>query len=262
MIRWCAYCQKYLGEMPPFDSFELSHGICKGCQEAKVALDPRAVDRIRPVATYFMKVADAIHREESPRNLLDEGLELGLDPWDLLVGIIQPALRSMGEQWAHSVATICDEHQLTAVCTEILTLMEARQPGFVELPQARRPEVLLVNAEGNHHSLGLRLVEFFLATRAVPVLAIHQGLPACDIIRLIRSVRPRKLGISCALPVQIESARLTAEAIASLPESLRPTVFVGGYALRGLAQSLHGWPCRPCVTPADMLDPPLAAGAT
>lgn len=31
MIRWCSYCQKFLGERAPFDDPSFTHGICERC---------------------------------------------------------------------------------------------------------------------------------------------------------------------------------------------------------------------------------------
>ena len=217
--------------------------------DAKVIQDERALDRIRPVASYYLKVANAFRRSESPSDLLEEGLQLGLDPWDLLVGILQPALRSMGERWAQAMATVSDEHQLTAACAEILALMKARQAKVKTMHESASPEVLLVNAEHNSHSLGIQMVEFFLAIRSIPVLAIHQGLPTPEVLQLVVSGRPRKVGISCALPDQLASAKQTALAIAALPEADRPIVFVGGFALPGIQEAPKEWPFKVCRAP-------------
>jgi methanogenic corrinoid protein MtbC1 len=116
------------------------------------------------------------------------------------------------------------------------------------------PDVLLVNAEGNSHSLGLQMVEFFLVTHSVPVMALQQGLPTREVLQIVESVRPRTVGISCALPDQLASAYRTAEAIAALSEADRPRVFVGGFALRSLQELPEDWPFIACRTPADLLD--------
>ena len=33
MIRWCAYCVRFMGEGPPHDDFSLTHGICSACRK-------------------------------------------------------------------------------------------------------------------------------------------------------------------------------------------------------------------------------------
>lgn len=254
MIKWCSYCQKYLGAVRPFDDFRISHGICQPCLAAKKILDKDAIKLIRPIANFYLQVANTDGREKGPAELLDEGLRLGLDPWDLLVGINQPALYDMGYKWANGKASVSDEHALTAACTEILALIKARARDFLPVHQPNHPEVLLVNAEGNSHSIGIQHVEFFLLTRSVPVQTILTALPTSDVIQNIQTMRPRKVGISCALPSQIDSARRTAEAIAALPEGERPAVFVGGFAMLEINE-IPDWPFRHCMTAMDLLDP-------
>ena len=259
MIRWCSYCQRYQGESPPFDDFALTHGICDSCLAADIMMDSSALDRIQPVVSFFRRVANAHRHRESSAALLEEGLGLGIGPWDLLLGVIQPALQSMGRRWASALAAVSDEHVLTATCAEILALMN-RQPGLGALRRSAIPEILLVNAEGNFHTLGIQFVEFFLLTRGIHVQVIYPGLPTREVVELVRSARPRKLGISCSLPAQLDSARRTAEAIVALPEEDRPQVFVGGFALHAsTGVSLPG-PFRICRIASDLLDAPTAAG--
>ena len=255
MIRWCAYCQKYLGESAPFDQFELTHGICKDCLATNRLQEVDEV-RVRGVATFLQKVAECMARDQLATALLEEGLQLGLQPWDLLIGIIQPVLRNMGEKWASAEATIHQEAQLTASCSRIIALLWERQPGFKALGQAPRPEVLLVNAEGNRHHLGIGLVQFFLLTRGIPARALHAPMPPAELLEVIQECRPRKVGISCAVPGQIPAAGRAVAAIATLPQGLQPQVYVGGNGVRGNEASLLGWPCRICAEPADLLDPP------
>lgn len=255
MIRWCTYCQKYLGEVPPYEVFEISHGACRGCLASKAVLDGAAVDRGRRVGAFYDKVRSRMRGGTVPSNLLAEGLDLGLDPWALLVGILQPALGTIGQKWACAASTVAEEHQLTATCSAILALLHAREPGFQVLRRHHDVEVLLVNAEGNAHALGLQLVEFFLLTRSVPVLAIHTGLAPGDVVRLVQTVRPARVGISCALPAQVDSARRTALALADLPPEERPGVFIGGLAAREYAAAAQAEPFRVCLGAEDLLAP-------
>jgi hypothetical protein len=42
MIRWCSYCQAFIGEAPPFDSIVVTHGICRACSTTLAAGDDLA----------------------------------------------------------------------------------------------------------------------------------------------------------------------------------------------------------------------------
>lgn len=152
------------------------------------------------------------------------------------------------------MATVSEEHQLTTTCTEMLTLLEARQPGFRALHQSPSPQVLLVSAENNSHALGIRLVEFFLVTRSVPAMVVYSDFPSRRCFSSCVPCVPKSLGISCALPSHIDSARRTATVIADLPSPERPVVFAGGYALRKIQETGPEELFKVCITPADLLE--------
>ena len=254
MIRWCTFCQTYLGESEPFDQYHITHGACPTCLAAFSAAGWQPQPRTRPLADYYARVAQAGASGTAPAELLQEGLDLGLDPWDLLMGVITPALRNIGERWADGLATVAEEHRLTAICAAILALLETGNPAFPDLRRKARPEVLLVGAETNQHNMGLHLVEFFLLTRAIAVRTATTALDTDAVLALVRELGPAKVGISCSMPGQLAGVRATVLALAALPEPERPRIYLGGYAMRGQGRLIEDLPCRLCTTPLDLLD--------
>lgn len=253
MIRWCAYCQRYIGESAPYDRYDFTHGICRQCVTTHAVLDDAGVARMRPVADYYLKVGEVAYQGDAPKELLEEGLGLGLDPWDLLMGIVTPALRRIGERWANGEVPPTAEFRLSQCTSDLLGLLSERQPHFRTLREAPRPEVLLVSPRGKGHNLGLQLVAFFLLNRGISVKVLPACLPTAELVAMAAHLEPRKVGISCALAEQLPPTREIVNALAELPEGVRPLVYVGGFALRGREGMLEGWPCRPCATPADLL---------
>ena len=232
MIRWCAYCQRYQGEVEPFDDYAMTHTICDLCvaQEAFRKQQPQELESIR---RFFLRVAGiAADRAPSAAELVAEGAALGLDPVDLLLGIVQPVLHQIGDRWARSQVTIAEEHRVTAVCSSvILSILQAEAiPAAVR--RARQPTVLLVSADGNDHTLGIQILEVFLVRNQIPTVTIYPGLPSQEIVSLARSLVPRVVGISAAMPEQVQAALSVAEGLADLPPATRPLVVVGGLALR------------------------------
>lgn len=101
--------------------------------------------------------------------------------------------------------------------------------------------VVLINAPGNHHLLALRILSLWLTGQGVPtdVVGPDEGLD--DIVALVSRVRPRLVLISIALPAQRQAVVDVVTAIAALPQSSRPTVCVGGYAVKmGLIEPIPG----------------------
>jgi len=234
MIMWCAYCQTCMGEREPFDVYELSHGVCDQCEKNGVPQDDAAVDAIQPVAEYFRKLQSAVRKGDLPRasTLIDEGQDRGLQPFDLAWGVLHPLLCEVGELWAKGELTVAGEHRASTLVMSALDLLFERHPEAQAHRQAPQPFALLCAAEGNYHSIGLRVLELGLAMKGVDSLVVMPGLPAKEVLALVQSLRPPKLGISVSLATQMKSVRELHGLLQTLPEAQRPHLVLGGPAFR------------------------------
>lgn len=252
MIRWCSYCQRYQGEVEPYEDFSLTHGVCASCVEGGAVLDPGLPDRVEPIKAFLLRLARAGSDPGAAPALLEEGRALGV-PWlDLLMGVVQPALYQMGVRWSASLASVAEEHRLTAVCASLITLVAEAQPGAGGLRQSTAPAALLVNAEDNFHTLGVQVVEVALLSAGVPVFCVYPGLPVREIAALAVSLRPRVVGVSVALPEQLGSVRELASLL-DRTEGPRPTLVAGGHGVRRVAEARPGAGYSLCRSPADFL---------
>jgi len=232
MIRWCAYCQRYQGEVEPFDDYSMTHGICEACSHSDAFLH-EAPANLAPIQRFFARVADsATAPGETASELVREGTALGLDPIDLLLGIVQPVLRLIGDRWARAEATISEEHRISALCSSVIQLLMETDVDLAALRHAREPCVLLVGAEGNDHTLGLQLLDVVLLRHHISAFTVYPGLPLDEVARLAHALRPRIVAVSAALEEQLKSAVRLEERLRSLPKDERPLVVVGGLALR------------------------------
>ena len=125
MIRWCSNCQTYQGEVPPFDSYAITHGICEVCAAKGLMLGGPALAKIQPIVDFHNRV-----REEAkagfitpPHSLLAEAITLEIQPIDLLIGLLQPALYEIGELWARGEVSIATEHRFSATVEDLTTLV-------------------------------------------------------------------------------------------------------------------------------------------
>ena len=241
MIRWCAYCQRYQGEVEPFDDYSMTHGICERCCARKAFLheEPSNLGAIRG---FFIRVAQsATDPAVSAFELVREGDALGLDPVDLLLGIVQPVLRQIGDRWERGEATVAEEHRVTALCSTLIQLLMETDARVATLRRTKRPTVLLVGATHNYHTLGLQILAAFLLKNRISVLTVYPCLPPSEIVKLARSVQPRIVAVSAAMPDHIQSAVEIDERLAAGRSSERPLVVVGGLALRSEASiPAHG----------------------
>lgn len=255
MIRWCAYCQTYQGEAAPFDGYALTHTICPDCFARGAFDDGDLSARIAPIARFYAKVAGVATRgAPSAEALLDEGLALGLAPFDLVVGVLQPALYDVGQRWERGEITYRDEHRLTAVCAAMLDRLEARTPALAALRSGPKADVVLAGLSCNTHSVGLRIVELFLLASGVRVRRV-EGRSVEDVVRAVREARPSVVGFGVTLLDQLPAALETAERVASGrdPARGRPRILFGGAAFRAGARLPESAPGTVCDDFRDVL---------
>lgn len=234
MIAWCTFCQSYQGETPPIDRWELTHIVCPSCLASGVYEKPAAADAVWPIAEFFGELRTAGRRglATASDGVLARASALGVRPLDLLIGLLQPALREIGAAWEAGTLPVAHEHRFSRMVEEItaVVLVEARRA----TPPPESPEFLLVGADGNFHTLGPRVVELFLLAHGRSVTALVPGLPAAEVLRLVERLAPRTLGVSVSEASQLGALREVADGVRALPPARRPKLVVGGgFVLRG-----------------------------
>jgi hypothetical protein len=88
MIRWCSFCQRFLGEIQPFDDPRFTHGICVPCDQ-KLARGEDVKEQTAPVRLLFSRIMDGGRAgdEHACASILEEaramGAKHGVHPgWD------------------------------------------------------------------------------------------------------------------------------------------------------------------------------------
>jgi len=233
MIRWCSYCQQYMGESEPFDYFAMTHGICDRCRAKLAAGGKNMVDNAKVIMDYYSRLREACFAGNwgMAKQLIVEARNMNISPLDLCFGMIQPFLYEIGCLWQKAQVSVADEHKLTSICSSVIEMFFNMYPELHRLRQSSAPAVLLVNAENNYHVLGIRMLEFILMIHEVPTYTVFPGLPAAEVFRLIQELRPPKVGISVALGIQMKSVRELLELLQAMEPEKRPLVSVGGQAV-------------------------------
>src|SRR5512139_77926 len=184
MIRWCAYCQRYQGEVAPFDDYSMTHTICESCRASGAFMSRPSAD-LDAIRNFFGRIALAgPDLGLTPSEIVAEGASLGLEPLDLMLGILQPLLYQLGARWERSDATIAEEHRISGTCAAVIQSILESDESLAALGRMRPPTVLLVAAEGNDHVLGMRILEVVLLRHHIPTVAIYPGLPVTEIVQL------------------------------------------------------------------------------
>jgi methanogenic corrinoid protein MtbC1 len=234
MLRWCAYCQEFQGETAPLDLFTTTHGICPACEAkgmGRLDADIGNSHRLREIQGLLYEAGKTGDMASAAR-IVQRALAAGLRPVDILVGLITPLLYLIGIEWESSLITVADEHRFTRFCERVfeLIVLEVKSAG-VPLYEARHALVFLMNARGNNHNLGIRILSLWLRSKGIETRDFDPPPTPDALFELAAETRPQAILISLALDRQKDYVYSIARRMEDLPRP-RPTLIVGGYAIK------------------------------
>jgi methanogenic corrinoid protein MtbC1 len=180
---------------------------------------------------------------DAAKNIIEEAAKANVRPVDILVGIIAPMLYQIGEDWRAGIVSVADENRFTAFCERVSDLVASKVlagtgAGATEADQV---EILLMNAPGNDHTLGIRILALWLADVGVRAQIVGVPFSLEELVALVTRTQCRLFLLSIALADQCLDVITFAERVAELPELIRPRVVVGGYAVKlGLVPAIPG----------------------
>lgn len=175
--------------------------MCEAC-ELRCSNGDQLVEDTAPVRALMARILRVARAgdEEACASVLEEARAIGLGAESVLVGLLQPALYQAGLEWRDARMSVTEEHRLTSWCERIFHL----------LAPASRPvapiDVLIVQPPGNVHTVGIRFAARILSERGLQVATVFPAIPFEELVAGARSLRPRFIGFSCALPASIPVA--------------------------------------------------------
>ena len=235
MFRWCSYCQHFIGEAPPLNDYSVTHGVCSTCAAQVLDGSYRPTTTVLAAQRLFqnlfsLKTHSTIELAEVT---LSDALKVHVSPSELMLGILQPALYSIGERWEKGLVTPAEEHRLTASCeaiyrSHVLPFMP-REPG----------KIVLATTTGNKHDLGMRFLGLYLLEQGV-ACTVLDGCPSEEeIVAYCLEHRPAVMGLSVALAEELNAALALAQRI-ERETNHATTAVVGGFAAKSYAGSTQG----------------------
>ena len=113
MLTWCAYCQHFQGEMPPFDDYSITHVICPECESTGLEITDAELARLRALQQFYAGLFEAGRRGDlaEAERIVQRAGEQDIRYIDLLFGIVAPALHQIGDDWRANRVTVADGHR-------------------------------------------------------------------------------------------------------------------------------------------------------
>lgn len=235
MLSWCSYCQQFQGELPPFEQLNITHGLCTNCRIRGIVLPKSELEhahKLRDIQRQLME-AGKVGDFGAAGRIVDLAIADQVRPVDILCGLVAPSLYLIGEEWRRGSITVCQEHRFTSFCEKLYELVSEKvMSETARQLRNRRIEALLINADGNNHTLAIRILALWLKSRDVEALALYPSLTPSDLINLLKQMQPRLLLISIALAEQCSSVIRLTELLESIPIENKPKIIIGGYAVK------------------------------
>ena len=246
MLKWCSYCQQFMREVPDYDDFAITHGLCPGCVSKGFPFSAKGgLGHALLLRDIFRELFEAGRDNdlEGGQRIVEKAIAAACRPVDILIGMIAPMLYRVGEDWKHGLLSVEGEHRFTAFCEEVVELvaarMNGRDGGAAGAP--RSTSVLLMNAPGNTHTLAGRILTLWLQSRGIAAqLASAEG-GTDAVLAEVEAVKPEQILISMALVEQRDGVAAIVERIRALPGASQLRIVVGGYAVKaGLVTAMPG----------------------
>jgi MerR family transcriptional regulator, light-induced transcriptional regulator len=158
--------------------------------------------------------------------LVESHLGGGLDPPGVLLNLVVPALRSIGDRWAAGTVSVGDEHRATAAVERVI--------GHLGLQSGRRGKnrgtVALAAPSGDLHTLPVTIAADLLRWRGFAVLELGGNTPADAIGDAVaREQRLVAVGIASTTPGLEEEVASSVHAVrCAAPEV---PIFLGGASI-------------------------------
>lgn len=229
MIQWCAYCQRFQGEMAPYEINDLSHGLCKECSLIGLDWTPEQEKRINKLRSFNEQFwAAGMHGNIAGLDqLVQEALSDGIRPFDMLLGFAAPALVKVGKQWEKGRMSVEEEHHFTGTCDVFFQLILQNLP---KEENNKHPQILLANIEGNEHNLGIRFLQLGLADIGLISVVMRSEVSTNEIVAEAVAMDARVLGLSVAFSSQLPALLATRLELSKALPACR--IVVGGWAIK------------------------------
>jgi methylmalonyl-CoA mutase cobalamin-binding domain/chain len=152
----------------------------------------------------------------------------GTDVRSLYLQVLQPALYEIGRRWEEAEISVAQEHLATATTQSLMARLADR---LGDRGPRRDRRVLVACAEGELHSIGVRMVADFLEADGWDVLFVGALSPPSAVAELAAAQGVDVVALSAALAQRVPEIINAIEALRALERV--PVIAVGGQAFGG-----------------------------
>lgn len=143
---------------------------------------------------------------------------------EFYLAVLQPALYQVGLMWERGEISVAREHLASAIAARV---MAALYPRFL-MVEVTRGRAVISAAPNELHELGARMVADLLELDGWDVGFLGADVPLPDLLQVLQEDPPFLLGISAAMPFNLDRVQEIVAAVRKLEELDGLKVMVGG----------------------------------
>ena len=171
--------------------------------------------------------------ESGAWKVIEAALSAGLDPKDVYLDVIGPAMHEIGEAWAHGSTSIAAEHHATSIATRLVGRLSAR------FTTRGRPKgrVVIGTPPGENHALAVAMAADVIRGAGFDVIDLGADLPIESFVEAVLEASPLvAVGVSVTSAGNLRSADRLIEAIREVSST---PIVIGGAAISDEAHALR-----------------------
>lgn len=178
----------------------------------------------------------ALHAGDATRSrrALQSALDAGMAPAALILEVVTPAMRAIGDAWERGDLTVAHEHLATAIVLEDLIHLRPNLSERGRREPDDQPVAIVAATEAELHAVGARILADFLEAAGWRVLYVGAATPRGALARLVAERRPDVVALSTTMRDHLPNAQATIEALRAIPDP--PVIMAGGAAYAGAGE--------------------------
>jgi len=193
---------------------------------------PRASGSVRSEGSAKLVARMVAGDEAGAWNTVETALASSLEPADVYLDLLVPALRDIGAGWSNGTVSVADEHGATAVAQRIIGRLG---PRFARRGRKRRT-VVLGAAPGDDHGLPCAIVADLLREAHFVALDLGANVPAASFLEAARDAN-RLIAVMIAATTPGKDRTLRASIRALRAGGITVPILVGGGAIDDAAHA-------------------------
>lgn len=138
--------------------------------------------------------------------------------------VIKPTMYKIGSLWEEGEISTAEEHLASSIVSRIISLLYSR---FITLENEKGKAVITAIAN-EYHEIGSRIISDSLEMTGWDVEHLGADTPAEDLVEFLKKEKPFLIGLSAALPFNINNLIETIEIIKSNSKLEDIKILVGG----------------------------------